>query len=1057
MRVGNIRFNEQNVLGKGCRETIVFQGSFEKREVAVKRIVLNRRITEELAIRQKCNGHENMVRYYCTELDQEFHYIAIELCAATLQHYVEGKDPPIVGASMVPVSELRHKISPLEILRQTTNGLMHLHGLNIVHDAIKPQNILLSLPDNLGCVRVKISGFGPSILLRNSNETFPRYSDSKGRIDPHMELCQRIAMSDILSLGCVFYYVLSNGFHPFPYHHSGVVWKRAKHFGEFNLGRLRRKNTPPDNQTVLAEQIIRDMIQRDMSKPLSTRAIANHPLFWDNDRVLAFLLKVSDRVEKLEIMAEPLCSLEKNARFVVRDDWMYHLDTGLTEDLRRSKFRRYYGCSKSHYLELTPELQKALGTIPHEFTNYWISRFPHLLSHSYHALANNSGEPIFRQYYNDEEDNHTSGGPQVWPHIRYKFTKPAYFHRDDNDNDELKHYYELEQDMKTSTETGTATEPGGGSYSETIDLGDGEMRVGNIRFNEQNELGKGCEETVVFLGSFGGRKAAVKRISAHRFTLADREVKRLCESDAHENVIRYYGTEQDRQFRYIAIELCAGTLEDYVTELSKAPSAILEATTETVSLRDKISPQEIMHQATKGMAHLHGLGIVHRDVKPQNILLSLPDNRGCVLVKISDFGLSKKLNNGKESFSQNSGVTGTYGWQAPEMQPDLRATTSVDIFSLGCVFYYVLSDGFHPFGDNLKRQANILSGEYDLGMLRRENPLPDNRTVLAEEIIRDMIQSDASKRPSARAIANHPLLWHNKRVLEFLQDVSNWLKGLKNMTEPLRWLEKNASLVVRDDWIHHLDAVMNDGLCNVATGGFIRGYKKDRVQDLLRCIRNHINHYNELTPEIQRALGTMPHEFTKYWISRFPRLLSHAYHAMANNSREPIFRQYYNDKEDNNTGGRSPVGPHRGYKFTPPAYFHEDDKDNDELTNERVTDMKKGNKSPSDGGSAEARNMPTGSHKKKRGTYNFGKTMSGRFITRQQVRENDSGALDDQRASVQGADAGGENDAISDGGVNHRRRYVTATGPGNLNSTSVTTANQNNTGKRRRKRKSKAK
>lgn len=38
-------------------------------------------------------------------------------------------------------------------------------------------------------------------------------------------------------------------------------------------------------------------------------------------------------------------------------------------------------------------------------------------------------------------------------------------------------------------------------------------------------------------------------------------------------------------------------------------------------------------------------------------------------------------------------------------------TTSVDIFSLGCVFYYVLSKGKHPFGDNLKRQANILANE----------------------------------------------------------------------------------------------------------------------------------------------------------------------------------------------------------------------------------------------------------------------------------------------------------------------------------------------------------
>lgn len=59
--------------------------------------------------------------------------------------------------------------------------------------------------------------------------------------------------------------------------------------------------------------------------------------------------------------------------------------------------------------------------------------------------------------------------------------------------------------------------------------------------------------------------------------------------------------------------------------------------------------------------------IVHRDIKPQNILLSFPDTNGKVRVMISDFGLCKKLNFGKTSFSRRSGITGTEGWIAPEM------------------------------------------------------------------------------------------------------------------------------------------------------------------------------------------------------------------------------------------------------------------------------------------------------------------------------------------------------------------------------------------------------
>jgi len=53
----------------------------------------------------------------------------------------------------------------------------------------------------------------------------------------------------------------------------------------------------------------------------------------------------------------------------------------------------------------------------------------------------------------------------------------------------------------------------------------------------------------------------------------------------------------------------------------------------------------------------------------------------------------------------------------------------VDIFSLGCVYYYVLSGGHHAFGDNLKRQANILSHEYNLAKLRTEDDSEVSRIV----------------------------------------------------------------------------------------------------------------------------------------------------------------------------------------------------------------------------------------------------------------------------------------------------------------------------------------
>lgn len=155
----------------------------------------------------------------------------------------------------------------------------------------------------------------------------------------------------------------------------------------------------------------------------------------------------------------------------------------------------------------------------------------------------------------------------------------------------------LREQSQSGSQTMNSGGKRGGSYHELIDLGDGVSQVGKICFNASEVLGKGCEGTFVFKGSFENRNVAVKRLLPECFTLADREVALLRESDAHENVVRYFCTEQDRQFRYIAVELCSATLQDYTEgKLS-------------TDMQKSISMIKVLKEATHGLMHLHSLNI----------------------------------------------------------------------------------------------------------------------------------------------------------------------------------------------------------------------------------------------------------------------------------------------------------------------------------------------------------------------------------------------------------------------------------------------------------------
>ena len=295
---------------------------------------------------------------------------------------------------------------------------------------------------------------------------------------------------------------------------------------------------------------------------------------------------------------------------------------------------------------------------------------------------------------------------------------------------------------------------------------DGVLQIGRLQVFTDVVLGHGSHGTVVYRGSFDGRDVAVKRMLVEFYDIASHEVGLLQESDDHNNVIRYFCREQATGFLYIALELCPASLQDIVERQSDFPQLV----------QSGLDVPDILRQIIAGVRYLHSLKIVHRDLKPQNILVATPRGRlgsRQLRLLISDFGLCKKLEDNQSSFRATTAhAAGTSGWRAPELlvddekspavqglesqhtessepavvdpQTNRRATRAIDIFSLGCVFYYVLTRGGHPFDKNGKfmREANIVKGNYNLDDLNRLG----DYAFEATDLIQSMISLDPRNR-----------------------------------------------------------------------------------------------------------------------------------------------------------------------------------------------------------------------------------------------------------------------------------------------------------------------
>jgi serine/threonine-protein kinase len=199
----------------------------------------------------------------------------------------------------------------------------------------------------------------------------------------------------------------------------------------------------------------------------------------------------------------------------------------------------------------------------------------------------------------------------------------------------------------------------------------------------------------------------------------DREA-RLVARLAHPNIVTVHDVGSDGGVPYIVMELVEG--EDLRRRLESGPLAVPQVIT-------------ITEQICAALAAAHAAGVVHGDIKPDNVMLTRAG-----LVKVCDFGIARLNVAGSQRASRSSVAVGTSEYMAPEQATGGAVDPRTDLYALGCVIYAMLS-GRPPFSGD---PARVLWQQV------HQNPEPIGYRPDVPSDLRDLLTKLLAKNPSDR-------------------------------------------------------------------------------------------------------------------------------------------------------------------------------------------------------------------------------------------------------------------------------------------------------------------
>ena len=254
-------------------------------------------------------------------------------------------------------------------------------------------------------------------------------------------------------------------------------------------------------------------------------------------------------------------------------------------------------------------------------------------------------------------------------------------------------------------------------------------------------LGQGaCGKVYLGLNSDTGELMAIKQVS---YAAADETFVRTIEAEVeilknlrHDNMVRYLGMEKDESTKIISIFIeyvSGGSLASMLSKFGKFSENLIRIYTKQILM---------------GLSHLHDHQIMHRDIKGANILV---DNNG--IIKLTDFGASKKMNDLATMTEGFKSLKGTPYWMAPEVIRQTGHGRQADIWSVACTIVE-MATGKPPWSQFTSQVAAL----FHIASGKSAPPIPSHLSKDAQDFLRLCFQRDPKMRPNAHNLLKHPFI-----------------------------------------------------------------------------------------------------------------------------------------------------------------------------------------------------------------------------------------------------------------------------------------------------------